>query len=82
MSTSSDTDGGQQRVMASSVSSITSAKGPQARVAALEKDVTSWIAHWNENPRPFTWRKTADQILDSLAHYCNKLTALNNDSDH
>ncbi|MGF6882877.1 hypothetical protein ABIA39_001819 [Nocardia sp. GAS34] len=24
----------------------------------------------------------ADQILDSLAHYCHKLTALNNDSAH
>ena len=25
------------------------------------------------NPRPFTWTKTADEILDSLADYLTKL---------
>ncbi len=57
-------------------------RGVHKSVAALEKDVTTWIECWNENPRPFVWRKTADQILDSLARYCHKLTALNNDSAH
>lgn len=28
-----------------------------------------WIAHWNANPRPFDWKKTAEEILDSLARY-------------
>jgi hypothetical protein len=27
------------------------------------------IATWNDNPRPFTWTKTADGILKSLADY-------------
>src|SRR5215204_4492670 len=26
-----------------------------------------WIRTWNANPRPFTWVKTADDILNSLA---------------
>jgi hypothetical protein len=30
----------------------------------------AWAATWNENPRPFTWTKTADQILERLAGYC------------
>nr|WP_245713140.1 IS630 family transposase [Nocardia rhamnosiphila] len=51
-------------------------------VAELEADVQAWINAWNEDPKPFVWTKSADQILDSLAHYCQKLTALNNDSDH
>ncbi len=51
-------------------------------VTELEADVQAWIHAWNEDPKPFVWTKTADQILDSLAHYCRKLTALNNDSGH
>lgn len=33
---------------------------------ALEKDIRDWIAAWNDNPRPFTWTKTADEILENL----------------
>lgn len=51
-------------------------------VAELEADVLAWIPAWNDDPKPFVWTKTADQILDSLANYCHKLTALNNDSAH
>ena len=34
-------------------------------VQALEKDIRAWIENWNENPRPFAWTKTAEEILDS-----------------
>jgi hypothetical protein len=40
---------------------------------ALENDIRDWIATWNDNPRPFTWTKTADEILNSLADYLAKL---------
>ena len=33
---------------------------------ALEKDLRNWVKAWNENPKPFIWTKTADQILESL----------------
>jgi len=26
--------------------------------------------HWNKNPKPFIWHKTADQILERLGRYC------------
>jgi hypothetical protein len=42
-------------------------RGVDKSVAALEKDVTTWIEHWNENPRLFVRKKTAEEILDSLA---------------
>ena len=35
----------------------------------LTADLDAWIATWNENPKPFVWHKTADQILDSLKKY-------------
>ena len=34
-------------------------------VAALNKDIRAWIDTWNENPQPFVWTRTADQILES-----------------
>lgn len=44
-------------------------------VAELAADITTWVEHWNNNPKPFIWHKTADQILDRLARYCGTLTA-------
>jgi transposase len=48
-------------------------RGVHTSVPALEKDIRDWIATWNDNPRPFTWTKTADEILNSLADYLAKV---------
>jgi transposase len=48
-------------------------RGAHTSVQALENDIKDWIATWNDNPRPFTWTKTADEILSSLADYLGKL---------
>ncbi|MET9180783.1 IS630 family transposase [Kitasatospora aureofaciens] len=48
-------------------------RGVHTSVKALEDDIKAWIATWNENPRPFTWTKTADEILKSLADYLAKI---------
>src|SRR5712675_199066 len=48
-------------------------RGVHTSVQALENDIKAWIATWNDNPRPFTWTKTADEILNSLADYLAKL---------
>jgi transposase len=50
-------------------------RGVHTSVQALENDIREWIATWNDNPRPFTWTKTADEILNSLADYLTKLGA-------
>jgi transposase len=39
-------------------------------VKDLAADITAWVETWNQNPRPFTWTKTADEILARLAGYC------------
>ena len=51
-------------------------RGVHTSVAALEKDIQQWIDTWNEDPRPFTWVKTADDILNSLADYLAKIRVL------
>jgi transposase len=50
-------------------------RGVHTSVQALENDIRDWVATWNDNPRPFIWTKTADEILNSLADYLAKLGA-------
>jgi transposase len=50
-------------------------RGTHTSVQALERDIRQWIDSWNENPRPYVWVKTAEQILASLARYCERVSA-------
>jgi hypothetical protein len=43
-------------------------------VQVLEADIRAWIAAWNENPKPFIWTKTADQILEKLGRLLKRIT--------
>jgi transposase len=43
-------------------------------VQALEKDLREWVRAWNENPKPFVWTKTAEQILGSLGRLLQRST--------
>jgi transposase len=49
-------------------------RGVHTSVQALEADIRAWIATWNQNPRPFAWTKTADEILNSLAKYLARIS--------
>lgn len=39
---------------------------------ALEDTIRSYLEITNEDPRPFVWTKTADEILDSVARFCKR----------
>jgi transposase len=43
-------------------------------IKELAADITAWVDTWNENPHPYVWTKTADEILDRLAGYCAAIT--------
>ena len=45
-------------------------------VTDLETDIRKWINEWNKNPKPFVWAKTADEILETLAAYCQRIIDL------
>ena len=49
-------------------------RGVHKSVQALEADIRAWVADWNQHPRPFIWTKTAEEILDSLARYCRRIS--------
>ena len=53
-------------------------RGAHRSVRDLNTDIRAWIETWNDDPRPFVWTKTADQILDSIARYCERI----NESRH
>ena len=44
-------------------------RGTHRSTKELEAAISSWIDSWNENPRPFVWHKTAEEIFESLATY-------------
>ena len=43
-------------------------------VQALETDLRNWVAAWNDNPKPFIWTKTAEQILESLNRLLQRIS--------
>jgi transposase len=53
-------------------------RGTHTSVRQLNTDIRDWIDTWNDNPKPYVWTKTADQILASIGNYCQRI----NDSGH
>ena len=48
-------------------------RGQHRSVRQLNTEIRQWIDDWNENPRPYVWTKTAEQILDSIKRYCERI---------
>jgi transposase len=48
-------------------------RGAHRSVRALNDDIRAWIETWNDDPRPYVWTKTADQILESISFYCRRI---------
>ena len=48
-------------------------RGAHRSVRALNADIRAWIKTWNDDPKPYVWTKTADQILESIARYCERI---------
>jgi len=53
-------------------------RGTHRSTKELERAILDWTESWNDNPRPFVWHKSADEILDTLATYCERIS----DSGH
>jgi transposase len=53
-------------------------RGTHRSVRDLNTDIRAWIETWNDDPRPYVWTKTADQIFESIKRYCTRI----NDSRH
>jgi transposase len=47
-------------------------RGAFRSVKELESAIREYISVHNEDPKPFVWTRTADQILDSIARYAQR----------
>ena len=41
-------------------------RGTFNSVADLSAAITTWAAHWNENPKPFIWKAAAQDIITKV----------------
>jgi transposase len=53
-------------------------RGTHRSTKELVASIRTWIENWNDEPKPFIWHKTADEILDTLSNYCQRIS----DSGH
>jgi transposase len=53
-------------------------RGTHRSTRELVAAIRTWITNWNDEPKPFVWHKTTDEILDNLANYCQRIS----DSGH
>jgi len=53
-------------------------RGAHRSTRELEQAIRSYLNIYNEDPKPFIWTKTADEILASVARFCNRIS----DSGH
>jgi len=54
-------------------------RGTHRSTKELEASIAHWVDQWNEDPKPYVWHKSADEILETLATYCQRMTS---DSGH
>lgn len=55
-------------------------RGVHRSVAELEADIAAFIDAHNQNPKPYKWVKSADEILASVKRFCQKTLAGTSDS--
>lgn len=41
-------------------------RGAFTSVSVLIEAIQIWAAHWNDDPKPFVWHKTADEIIEKV----------------
>lgn len=57
-------------------------RGRFTSVAELAEAITLWAAHWNNDPKPFVWKATAEQIIAKVQRGRETLRQINSTTDH
>jgi hypothetical protein len=55
-------------------------RGVHRSTAELEADITAFIKAHNENPKPYKWVKSDDDILAAVRRFCQKTMSRTSDS--
>jgi len=48
-------------------------RGSHRSTIELERAIRDYLAVYNQNPTPFVWHKTADQIIESVGRFCTRI---------
>jgi transposase len=57
-------------------------RGVFTSVPVLVDAIESWIANWNQDPKPFVWHKAADEIIDKVRRGRAALAQVNSATRH
>ena len=49
-------------------------RGTHRSTIELERAIRKFVTIHNEEPKPFVWTKSADEILDSVARFCKRIS--------
>lgn len=49
-------------------------RGAHRSTIALENAIMSYLSRHNDDPKPFVWTKSADEILASVARFCHRIS--------
>jgi transposase len=57
-------------------------RGRFTSVPELTDAITAWAAHWNDDPKPFIWKATAEDIIKKVRRGRETLHQINSTTDH
>jgi len=57
-------------------------RGVFTSVAELTREITTWADHWNDDPKPFIWKATADDIITKVQRGRATLHQIKTQTDH
>src|SRR5437763_6889315 len=57
-------------------------RGVFTSVAELTAAITTWAGHWNEDPKPFIWKATAEDIITKVQRGRETLHQIKTQTDH
>jgi transposase len=57
-------------------------RGVFTSVADLTDAIATWVRHWNDDPKPFVWHKTAEEIIEKVRRGRATLHQIKSTTDH
>ncbi len=57
-------------------------RGTFTSVPQLIDAITTWVAHWNDDPKPFVWHAAADEILEKVRRGRKTLSQVKSATQH
>jgi transposase len=57
-------------------------RGVFTSVPDLIEAITTWVEHWNDDPKPFVWHKTAEEIIEKVRRGRATLHQIKSTTDH